>query len=304
MKIKWIIAIVMLFSASFACADEVGEAFSGKAPEQIVKSTRHLIQSGLNRHDMIEVTRAMLENQFNAQQILDAHSILLNAHQQEVALAPIVSKAYEGISKRVVPDNIVKAMEKVRSRYVFAHRQAQKLTSGKSHVNQIEQAMTASLSAGMDSTGVETIVKELQTRFQELNTNQQVTLALETFKTARDMARLGVSSSQAVSVVTTALQHQFDNTQMNNMRAAFVKGSRTTAPQNLAASYAADIAKGNNFGDSNSGQSYNSKGSETGGSGGETGSGGSGGTGGSGPGGSGGGGGGSPGGGGGSGGSK
>jgi hypothetical protein len=284
MKIKWIIAIVMLFSASFAYADEVSEAFSGKAPEAVVKSTRHMIQSGLNRHDTIEVTRAMLQNQFNAQQILDAHSVLLNAHQQGLTSKPIVSKAYEGMSKNVAADKIVRAMEIVRSRYVFAHRQTQKLTPRKSHVDQIKQTMAASLSAGVDSIGVETIVKELLARFQELNTNQQAALALETFKVTRDMARLGVSSSQTVSVVVTALQHQFDNTQMNNMRAAFVENSLKTAPQSLAASYAATIAKGGNFGDSNNGQSGNSGRSGPGGSSGNGGSG-PGGPGGSGPGG-------------------
>ena len=289
MKTSWIITILMLFNASFACADEVSEAFSGKAPETVVKSTRHLIQSGINRQDTIEVTRAMLQNQFNVQQILDAQTVLMNAHQHGIAPEPIISKAHEGMSKNVAAGNIVKAMQKVQSRYVFAHQQAQKLTARKNQVNQMGHIMAAGLAAGVDSTGLEAIVNELQARFQAMDTDQQAALAIETFKATRDMARLGVSSSQTVSVVVAALQHQFDNAQMQNMRAAFVKNSRTTAPQSLAASYAAAIARGSNFRGSDNGRPGKSGGSGSGGSGGGSGSGGSGG--GSGPGGSGGGGG-------------
>ena len=285
MKTKCIITILILFSASFAYADEASEALSDRTPEEVTKSTRNLIQSGLNQQDTIEVTRAMLQNQFNARQILDAHTVLMQAHQQEITPEPIISKAYEGMSKHVPADNIVRAMNKVRSRYAFAHRQAQKLTSRKGHLNEIQQTMAAALSAGVESIGLETIVKELQARFQELDANQQIALAMETFKATRDIARLGVSSSQTVSVMVAALQHQFDSMQIDNMRAEFVKNSRTTAPQSLAASYAAAIAKGNNFAGSNNGQSDNSGGSGLGGSGGGSGPGGSSGNGGSGPGG-------------------
>jgi hypothetical protein len=267
----------MLFCTSIAYADEVSEAFSGKAPEAVVKSTRHLIRSGFNRRATIEVTRAMLQNQFNVQQILDAHTVLMNAHQQGIAPEPIISKAHEGMSKHVAAGNIVKAMKKVQSRYIFAHRQAQKLTARKSQVNQMGHIMAAGLAAGVDSIGLETIVNELQARLQEMNTDQQSALAIETFKATRDMARLGVSSSQTVSVMVTALQHQFDNRQMQNMRAAFVKNSRTTAPQRLAAGYAAAIAKGSNFRGSDNSRPGKSGGSGPGDSGGGSGSGGSGG---------------------------
>ena len=287
MKITWIITILMLFHASFACADEVSEAFSGKAPEAVVKSTRHLIQSGINRQDTIEVTRAMLQNQFNVQQILDAHTVLINAHQQGIAPEPIISKAHEGMSKHVAAGNIVKAMQKVQSRYVFAPQKAQKLTARKSHMNQMVHIMAAGLAAGAGAMGLEAIVNELHARSQEMDTDQQAALAMQTFKATRDMARLGVSSAKTVSVVVTALQHRFDNIQMQNMRTAFVKNSRTTAPQRLAASYAAAIAQGSNFRGSDHDQPGKSGGSGHGGSGGGSGPGGSGG--GSGPGGSGGG---------------
>ena len=289
MKINWIITTLMLFCASIAGADEISEAFSGKAPESVVESTRHLVQSGLNRQDTIEVTRAMLQNEFNIQQILEAHTVLMNTHRAGISPEPIINKAHEGMSKHVAAGNIVMAMQKVQFRYIFAHQQARKLTARKSHVNQMGNLMAAGMAAGVNSAELEAIVHELQARLQSMSADEQIALSIETFKTTRDMARLGVSSSQAVSVVVTALQHQFDNVQMQNMRAAFVKDSRTTAPQSLAAGYAAAIEQGNNFRGSDNDQPGKSGGSGSGGSGGGSGPGGSGG--GSGPGGSGGGGG-------------
>jgi hypothetical protein len=278
MKITWIMTALMLFSASLAHADEISEAFSGKAPESAVESTRHLVQSGLNRRDTIEVTRAMLQNEFNIQQILEAHTVLMNAHRAGIAPEPIINKAHEGMSKQIAAGNIVRAMQKVQSRYVFAHQQAQKLAARKNHINQMGNMMAAGLAAGVDSTGLETIVNELQARIQLMETDQQTALAMETVKATRDMARLGVSSPQTVSVIVTALQHQFDNTQMQNMRTAFIKNSRTTAPQNLAARYAAAIAKGSNFRGLDNDQPSKSGGrSDPGGSGGGSGPGGPGG---------------------------
>ena len=282
MKLTWIMTILMLFSASLACADEIGDAFSGNAPEAVVESTRHLIQSGLNRQNTIAVTRAMLQNEFSVQQIREAHAVLVNAHQQGVPPEPMISKAYEGMSKQVAAGNIVGAMQKVKSRYVFAHHQAGKLSARKSHVNQMAHIMAAGLAAGADQAGFETIVKELQVRFQEMKTDQQAALAIETFKASRDMARLGVSSSQTVSVVVTALQHQFDYIQMQNMRVSFIKRSRTNSPQSLAASYAAAIERGVDFGAPDNGQTGKSGGGGSGGAGGGSGAGGSDGDGGSG----------------------
>ena len=275
-KITWIITTLMLFSTSFAWADEVNEAFSGRAPEAVVESTRHLIHSGLNRRDTIDVTRAMLQNQFNVQQILDVHTVLINAHRQGIAPEPIISKAYEGMAKHVAADNIVKAMQKIQTRYAFANQQARKLATRKSHVNQMANLMAAGMVAGVDSAGLEAIVHKLQDRLQAMNADEQTALVIETFKATRDMARLGVSSSQTVSVVVTALQHQFDSMQMQNMRTAFVINSRTTAPQRLAAGYAAAIAQGNNFRGPDNGRPGKSGGSGSGGSGGGSGAGGSG----------------------------
>ncbi|UCG08867.1 MAG: hypothetical protein JSV83_09540 [Desulfobacterales bacterium] len=254
MKKNWIITFFIFFSASIAAADEIEQAFSGSAPQEVVESTRQLIQSDINRTRAIDVTRAMLQNRFKAQQILKAHKVMMSAYQQGVPLEPIISKAFEGMSKQVQPENIVRAMERVQARYASAYRQARRLTDQKTHLNQMGHIIAAGMSAGMNEKSIEMIVHELQQRSREMKTDQRIALALETFKTARDMARLGVSSPQTVSVVNTALQHQFSAPQMQAMRDSFLKDSRTTVSQRLAKNYAIAIQQGKSFGGSDSGQ--------------------------------------------------
>ncbi len=285
---------ILLLAAAVAGADEVDEALSGIASPAVVQSTRGLIESGLASERAIAVTRAMVQNRFEAQQITAAHQVLVNARAKGLPPEPIINKAFEGMAKQVQPGRIVNAMEAVRARYDFALQQSTKLSGQKSRMDQTGHVIAACLTAGMDPKGIESITDQLQQRSRTMKTDQRNALALETYKTARDMARLGVSNSQVAALIGQALQHQFSAAQMQNMRAAFRNDSRTTAPQSLAISYGRSIEQGNSFEGSDGGQTGGSHGS---GSSGDTGSG-SGGPGGGGGSGGGGSGGGSPGGGG------
>jgi hypothetical protein len=264
----WISAIFILVSTSIAAGDDVDQALSGVAPEAVVQSAQQLIQSGANRASIIDATRAMLQYGFTARQTLAAHTVLMNALQQGLSPDPIINKAFEGISKHVAADGIVNAMQKIETRHAFAHQQAQKFAIRKAQADRIGQIIAAGLAAGIEPTGVAAIATEFQARSQHMRSDQRDALALETFKTARDMARLGVSSSQTVSLVGKALQHEFTAEQMQAMRTSFIKDCRATAPQSTAASYAKAIEQGKGFGGQGNGH-----GGATGGSGGSGGAG-------------------------------
>ena len=248
MKNFWIITILILLSAGTAVGDDVDQALSGIAPEAVIQSTRQLIQSGINRTSTIDVTRAMLQYGFTARQTLAAHSVMMNAHQQGLQPDILISKAFEGMSKQVAANNIVNAMKTVQARHGFAQRQAQKLATRKTQMHLMKHIIAASMAAGMEPPELETIVQALQARSQKMKTEQKAALAIETLKTARDMARLGVSSSQTASVVGKALQHEFTTVQMQAMRTSFINDSRATAPQSTAAGYASAIEQGKSFG--------------------------------------------------------
>ncbi|MCK5204541.1 MAG: hypothetical protein KAR15_11745, partial [Desulfobacterales bacterium] len=248
MKKIWLtVFLILILTASIASGDEVGQTLSGMASEEVMSSTRQLIQSGIKSHSAIEVTRAMAQNRFKTQHIINAHQVILNAHQQGLPPNLVINKVFEGISKHIQADRIISAMTKVKARYAFAYKQAVKLTNEKTHMNKVGYIIASGLAAGLNEKGIETITHSLQERSQGLNDDQRDALVLETFKTARDMARLGVTSSQTAALVSQALQHQFSAHQMQNMRAAFMQDSRATAPQSLAVSYGQAIQQGKSF---------------------------------------------------------
>jgi len=100
---KKIIAIVciLLFSATAVLADEVEDALAGLANEQIMVTTRLMVQNGIEKDDAIGLTKLMLQNQFSLQQTLQAQQMLMQALQSGVPAEPLMSKAYEGMTKKV-----------------------------------------------------------------------------------------------------------------------------------------------------------------------------------------------------------
>ena len=259
-------AAMLLLAATIAGADEVDRALSDMASPAVVQSTRGLIESGLASERALAVTRAMVQNRFQEKQIVKAHQVLLNAQTKGLPPDPIINKAFEGMAKQVESGRIVSAMDAVRARYDFAFKQAAKLSGRKSQMSQTGHVIAACLTAGLSSKGIESITNELQQRSRTMKAEQSDALALETYKTARDMARLGVSPSQAAALIGRALQHQFSAAQMQNMRAAFRNDSRTTGPQSLALSYGRSIEQGKSFEGSESGQMGENHGSGSSGS--------------------------------------
>jgi hypothetical protein len=245
---------ILVLAAAIAGADEVDEALAGITSPAVVQSTRGLIDSGLDSERAIAVTRAMVQNRFEPQQIAAAHRVLVNARTQGLPPDPIINKAFEGMAKQVQAGRIVNAMDTVRARYDFARQQVARLTGHKPGMDQSGQAIVACLTAGMTPRGIESITDRLQARSRMMKTDQREALVLETYKTARDMARLGVSPSQTEALIQQALEHQFSAAQMNNMRSAFRNDSRTTTPQSVAARYSRSIEQGNNFDSPGGGQ--------------------------------------------------
>ncbi|MGD9044796.1 MAG: hypothetical protein PVG06_13840 [Desulfobacterales bacterium] len=243
----WLTTAILLLVATIAGADEVDQALSDVAPQAVVQSTRELIESGLASDRAIALTRAMVQHRFGAQQIEEAHRVLQKARNQNLPSDPIINKAFEGMAKGVQASRIVGAMDAVRERYDFAHRQALQLTGRKSHLNQMGHIIAAGLAAGLTPHSVESIISGLQERSRTMNTDQREALALETFKTARDMARLGVSPSQIAPLLGQALRHQFSASQMHNLRTAFRNGSRKSDPRSLAVQYGRSIEQGKSF---------------------------------------------------------
>jgi len=252
MKKICLMVCALLFSASLAFGDEVEESLSTLATEQLKTSTREMIQSGIETDNAIRMTKLMLKNQFSLEQTLRAQKTIMNAKKEGLPVEPIMNKAYEGMVKQVQAKNIVQAMERVRTRYAFAYAQARAITKERSQVRAIGNTIAKSFTAGMNQNDIQGIMDRIQGRTQQMTQTQTMELARESFKTARDMARLGLSSKTTTDLVCLALQKGYTARKMANMRNSFMTQSKSSHPTHLANSYSNAIKGGKSAGSSGS----------------------------------------------------
>ena len=212
------IIIGIFIGAGVAMADTVDQQLPKTATAQIKASTKQMVSRGFNTDNVINMTQLMLANNFSQQQILQAHAILMNAHQQGLPIEPIMSKAHEGMAKHIQAGNIVQAMEQVRSRYAFASKQARAVTHDKAKINQMATILAGSLAAGMNHEDAGRMMQVLQARAQNMTQTHSDELAMQTLMTARIMSRQGMQSQAVSDSVCQALQQGYNAQEMHNMR--------------------------------------------------------------------------------------
>jgi hypothetical protein len=203
-----------------------------------------MMQAGLTSDEAIKMTRSMLENEFTMDNTIKAQQIITSAHSQGLPIEPLENKAFEGMTKNVKADRIIRAMQTVLSRYAFAYERAAVLSKHKEQLSRLGNTLAAGLAAGLNNQDAAQICSMVQSRAQKMNSIERNHLALETLKTARDMARLSVASRAVADVLIQALQKGYSAEEMKSMRTSFMSHSRSTSPQNLAESYSRAIQHG------------------------------------------------------------
>lgn len=245
MKRIFLIALAVLFCASMAFADEVDEALSNMATEQLKASTRQMIRCGIDSEHAIKMTRNMLKNHFKAEHVLRAHEVIMNAKREELPVKPLMEKAYEGMAKRVQSGKTVQAMERVRSRYALAYGHAKGLTQEEAEIRNIGNTIAQGLAAGLHDRDVEDITYKVQQRAQEITKAEAGELAIESFRMARDMRRLGAASMSVADAVWQALDYHYTAKDMKTMRDSFITNIRyASSASGLARCYSDSISRG------------------------------------------------------------
>ena len=101
--------------------------------------------------------------------------------------------------------------------------------------------------AGLSKDDADKIAVMAQQRAGLMKSDRAYSLALESFKTARDVSRMGVSSPVVTGMVTQALNKGFNPEDMRAMRSSFMMQAQHTEPQNLARGYTSAIQEGKGF---------------------------------------------------------
>jgi len=270
--------LFIFMCATAAPADAIDDSLPENSPAAVKAGARQAIQSGLAREDIVKLTRAMLQNKFDEQQVRRALALMIEAKISGMPVQSLMNKAFEGMAKRVDPSLIVGAMETVHSRNAFAFQRAAKLSTEKSRTDNLGRMLAAGLAAGLSKEDADKITEMARQRAASMGSDQTYSLALECYQTARDVSRLGVLSPAATGMVTQALKKGFSHEDMRVMRNSFMAATRWSDPQELARSYSAAIQEGKGFpqgprgvggeGSDGGGQGASGHGSSGGGSGG------------------------------------
>jgi hypothetical protein len=237
----------VLLLASAAFGDVVDDSLPADAPQAVKASARQAIQSELAQEDVVKLTRAMLQNKFDDQQIQVAHALMIEAKNSGMPVQPLINKAFEGMAKGVDPLLIVGAMETVQSRNSSAYRNAAKLSGNQFQIANLGRALAAAQTAGFSKEDADKLTQMLRQRAQSMPPDEAYSLALECFYAARDVSRLGVSSQAVTNMLAGALSKGFNHQDMRAMRNAFMTQAQKSQPQNLARRYAAAIQEGKGF---------------------------------------------------------
>ncbi len=227
-------------------ADEVDDSLPAKTSEQLRTSTREMIQAGMDKNEVITMTRAMIQNRFSEKNIVQAQKTIKNAYQANLPVEPVMNKAYEGMSKKIQEQQVLSAMEKTRSRYAYAYEHARKLSDDNAQIEKTGNLLAQGLSAGLAKGDADVLMTQLRERTRLLDRQQSNELCENTLLLTRNMMRLGTSSADGALMVGNALQNKFSAKEMEKMMNTFMHQSRFQSPDALAYQYAHQIKNGMN----------------------------------------------------------
>jgi len=237
---------VLLFTATLARADVVDDVLGDIATLQVRTSTREMIRLGITEGEAIKLTRQMLQNRYQEQEILAAHKVIREMVREGLPGKPAADKAFEGMAKKVSAQNTIQAMERTRARYAFAYRQARAIGGQTDTDATLGNTIAEGMAAGMTEGDVDTIKLKLQTRQRTMTRDELHQLSRESFMAARDMTRRGAGGKAASEVVCQALDRSWGTPEMTRLRLTFMQQARLENPAGLAARYTNQIRNGVN----------------------------------------------------------
>lgn len=226
MKKVFVMIMAISLCAAVALADTVDQELPATTPAQIKNRVRQMIDQGFNPQEVIGMTREMLANNFSEQHVLQAQATLMNARRQDLPTEPIMNKAYEGLAKQVQAEAVVKAMERVQSRFEFATKQAEVITDDKARIRQMAAILAGSMAAGINQEDAERIMQALRERTRNMTQAHSEELAMQTFMTTQTMSRLRIQSKSVGDSVCQALQQGYTAQEMHNMRNTIMANAR------------------------------------------------------------------------------
>jgi hypothetical protein len=284
MKFFVLACVFMLFSQAPGWA---GNGVGGKLPEKgdalkVLEST--MADTGATKEEGERMVKMMEAANFSAASVMSVRRVMMETAGAGVPVGPVIHKAFEGMAKNMPEESILRALEKTRTRYVFAFQGARSFAKSKDDVRKLAYVMADCMAASVVEKDMDQITEQIRKRNRD-DVKSGVDLAEQSFLLGRTMARMGVPSGKVRDVLCVALINQYTWKEIRELHQRFARQALTGSPSRLADECAGAIAGGARIHDMDypGGHGYSSGSGKSGGS---VFSGGSGGAGGSGGGGS------------------
>ncbi len=207
-----------------------------------------LVAAGLTPDAAQRAVQAMVQANFDSQQMQAVRETIRSAHQQGLPTQALAAKLNEGLAKKATPAMTVRAVEHVAERYAFAYASARRLGLDDSRRTVLGDVMVAGLAAGLTRQDMATMLDGLAARARQMNMEQGTDLAQEALRTARDMARQGVAPDDVVGMINRAMALGISADAMRQARQTVTSRYAGQTSEALARGYAQALGQGENSG--------------------------------------------------------
>ncbi|NNG00086.1 MAG: hypothetical protein HKM93_11950 [Desulfobacteraceae bacterium] len=208
-----------------------------ETPAHVRTLAREMVSDGLSEDAVSAMTRNMMSHGFNEAQMVRAQKMVLTSSRQGFPAGPLMLKAGEGMAKQVAPERILQAMENVRHRYTNAWKHAGILPGTPQQRKQLGETIAQGMSAGLDAGAVERISRQLQHRKKSSDGSSSSELSIESYRTARDLSRMGINSNTAADLVCSAVSNGYSADRMKQLRQQFRTQHTRAAATELGEEY-------------------------------------------------------------------
>ena len=204
-------AIILMAFFLTTAGVRAAETDLNSIPESIRPQAARLIENGIHTEDAQRLTTQFLDLQADQKTILSAYQVLTHTVADGLPPEPVLNKAFEGTAKKVNPDLIVAAMQKVLDRYQTAYQQVRNMNNvPKNRVQSLGNMAAESMSAGLKAESLKEILGVLDQRTTTMRADAAQSLVDATLMSARDMSRLGTSHQEVAKTLCEALKTGMD----------------------------------------------------------------------------------------------
>jgi hypothetical protein len=213
-NMKRIILLLAILTASGVNAEE------GQTPpavqEQHRQITRQFVRGGIAETEAQELMAALVRARFTEEQLRRTGDLFLGEQQHGITGQAVRSKIHEGIAKKVPPDAIVAAAERVKNRLQYAEKLAAELPGDKTA--SLASTYADCLAAGLSEEHALRLTDAMKAKSSGSEKNEAQKLTTEILLTAREMVRRSISSATTCDVLQSALNNNYDSDGIRSLR--------------------------------------------------------------------------------------